>query len=297
MTPTQPLDFYGPQFLRFYGGLYVAALAASLVVRAVVRRSGAVATNDPHLDPYETAFLAGGGARVALVGISRLIDRGAVRASNGSIIVEQAVIGHSPGVPAVERAVLASPGSTSFRQLRQGLVASCETIRQTLESQGLLVAAAAVFFWRLVTWAGFGLILGLGVTKFAIGLSRDKPVSFLIVAGIVTVLTLAALLKTAPFRTLAGDRLLMGLKNARPNRRSRAASATMAGPSTVAEMAGLSVALYGMEALSHHPQYRQLQTMTGPTGNSSGSACSSGCGGGGSSCGGGGCGGCGGGGD
>jgi uncharacterized protein (TIGR04222 family) len=296
MTPNSPLDLRGPDFLLFYGVLYAIALAMSLVMRAVVRRAVTPHGDGSELDPYETAFLAGGGRRVALLGVSNLIDRGAleIRPHEMAVTPEGQ---HARAAHPVERAVLDARGGLTSADLRQRLVAPCETIRYTLLTAGLLVSDPAVAAWRVLTVIAFGVILAIAAMKVATGVSRDKPVGFLVVAGFATLVTVIVLMRNAPFRSQPGERLLRRLRHARPNRRK----ASPPGPSPVASIAGLGVALYGLDALAGHPQYRHLQQTMAPTTGGGGSSCSSGCGSsggdsGGSSCGGGGCGGCGGGG-
>jgi uncharacterized protein (TIGR04222 family) len=182
--------------------------------------------------------------------------------------------------------------------LRLRLVTPCETIRHTLQTAGLLVGDPAVAAWRVLTVVAFGVILALAAMKVATGVSRDKPVIFLVLAGFVTLVTVIACMRNPPFRSQPGEQLLRHLRNARPNRRKT--PPPQPGLSPVAGMAGFGVALYGLDALSGHPQYRHLQSTMAPSTGGGGSSCSSGCGSsggdsGGSSCGGGGCGGCGGG--
>jgi uncharacterized membrane protein YgcG len=136
-----------------------------------------------------------------------------------------------------------------------------------------------------------------GMPKILVGMSRHKPVLFLIIlCGISLVLAIIFFTQSC-IRTTRGDRALEYLRG---EHRSLEYSLIHGSPTTGAELA-LALGLFGTGLLIASPAFANLGPLMrrsyGSTGGSSGCGSGSGCGGG--SCGGGGgcgggCGGCGG---
>jgi uncharacterized protein (TIGR04222 family) len=130
-----------------------------------------------------------------------------------------------------------------------------------------------------------------GVVKIFVGISRDRPVTILVVLCIFSVIVAFGGFGRSVYRSRRGDRALGQLKEANAALQFQAGRRieNLAGDDLV-----LALGLFGMAILAGGPM-AGLQTALKPPVNSSGcgGGCgSSGCGGGG--CGGGGCGGCGG---
>jgi uncharacterized protein (TIGR04222 family) len=162
----------------------------------------------------------------------------------------------------------------------RGLVIE-EEAGKKLQRQAMLLAAV---------------VPAVGVIKIMIGISRDKPVAFLVILTIISVIVLFAAFGRRPLRSRFGDHVLKLLREQHSGlrRESGLAAVSPAHQGTLA----MAVGLYGMTMLSNTAiadEYRRLQqNYTSSSGDSGSSGCGSD-GGGGGGCGGG-CGGCGGGG-
>jgi hypothetical protein len=157
----------------------------------------------------------------------------------------------------------------------------------------------------------FALLL-LGISKILVGMSRGKPVGFLVVLCIITAIIGWCFLQVpVQQRSRYGDRILAKLRTQHANlRRAKASDSLEAEPQLA-----LAFALFGAVILKGSPlanltrdlyaspsssySKRSNRSGSGSTGiwwgGSDGGGGDGGCGGGGGGCGGGGCGGCGGG--
>jgi len=138
-------------------------------------------------------------------------------------------------------------------------------------------------------------VMVAGIVKIAVGLDRGKPVLFLVILVIVTLVAMLVRVSLVRRRTADGEALWREVRS--QGRRFLPSPATDAQPATVG-MVPMAVALMGVSALDL-PGFSPLhQALRRPGGDSSAGCGSGGCGGGGGgSCGGSsGCGGCGGGG-
>ena len=132
-------------------------------------------------------------------------------------------------------------------------------------------------------------LLVIGSIKVGVGISRDKPVLFLLIFMFFTLLLAISAAASTRRLTKSGSALLASMKSNRP----------------IAETGGdvcWNLAVWGPAALAGLPEFSGIQRdfarhANGGSSGDSGGGCgtSSGCGS--SGCGGGGCGGCGGGGD
>jgi hypothetical protein len=134
------------------------------------------------------------------------------------------------------------------------------------------------------------IVLITGFIKIGIGVSRDKPVGFLIFLSVVTGVLLILFCRPG-LRTSQGSSTLNAMREANTSLQSNAAiSLTTLAAADVA----LAFALWGPSMLTGL-RLTPLHDMLIASGGSVGSGCGSGGGCGGGGCGGGGCGGCGGG--
>jgi uncharacterized protein (TIGR04222 family) len=130
-----------------------------------------------------------------------------------------------------------------------------------------------------------------GAAKINVGMSRGKPVAFLVVLTVVAAVTAVAFLNAPQRRSRTGDDVLRMLRDRyaalEATARTRSESVT---PNDLA----LSVGLFGVAVLygtAHASLVRAMAPQSSGDGSGGGSDGGGGCGGG---CGGGGCGGCGG---
>lgn len=307
-----PFDLPGKQFLTGYIILIFLGICTSAFLRWYFRGGAAKSYPTNPLDPYETAYLAGGGGQVVDALLAKLYSQGHLKADEGtSSLVAGTPLpadAHSLEVAALER-IGAGCKVGKVRKTLLGLKMPTERLYE----QGLLLRHRLA---RYVPSLVMAIILSIGVVKIWVGLQRNAPVSWLVLFCLgVFVVNLVFLFKSA-FRSREGDFVLDEMRRRNAQLRSGVLYPQYANGETHA----MAVALFGVGVLSAGslPYYRDLfpnkpQRAEGGSGCSSsgcsssgctssgcttsgctssgGSGCGSGCGGGG------GCGGCGGGGD
>src|SRR5262245_30278510 len=175
-----PFDLTGPAFLVLY-----VAISAIVIAMSRHYRHRAESGPVPKLelsDPYLVAYLRGGEQEVLKLGGVTLIDHGllvvegqAVRQADPSSAgqtlhpLEQALI-RKIGAPTRADAIFSAP------ELKK----ACLPYRTKLEKAGLLPDArtrSARLSRCLLTVA---ILVTIGLTKVAIGISRDRPTAFLL---------------------------------------------------------------------------------------------------------------------
>ncbi|MGC4014506.1 MAG: TIGR04222 domain-containing membrane protein [Luteolibacter sp.] len=304
-------DWAGPQFLVFYVAAFVvAAIWTNLRSMRLAKRFEGAHHPRKLTDPFDVAFLAGGVSRVVQLAVARLLKldlitwqkrwTGEYLGSTGKPVRESL----HPVESALVTRLLGS------KEIGVGEAFACcrsraMEIENRLAAAGLRPTAAekASAGWQSIL--PMLLLMAVGVIKLVIGLYRDKPVAFLVVALIFTFIVTMAMMQTllnrAGILTTAGREMLAELRS------DQATASREIGFSPELPVWSMGVALAGAYAITGiadadaiaNSLNRHLSQPTnggGSSGASCGtsSGCSSGCGG---SCGGGGCGGCGGGGD
>lgn len=302
MTPASiPLfDWDGPSFLGFYAVAFVVALIWSLRRRSQANAcfglpgAAHVALNDP----YEIAFLAGGVPRCTQVALVKLMVSGAVAVRRTRILGNArlvAVAAVAPDANQAERALYHSIRSRGEKGLPlegicQSVAPALSGVEARLAKLGLRPTSSetAGRGFRVVMPL-MGLIL-IGVVKVVIGLSRDKPVWFLVIFLFITLMVAVMVASTRKKLTPQGEELLLRMRAERGSFRG-GLEATLC-----------TVALGGIAAAAGDPLLAGLDatvrneiSKVGLAGGSGGDASGCGTSGCGSSGCGGGCGGCGGG--
>ncbi|HEX8322834.1 MAG TPA: TIGR04222 domain-containing membrane protein [Tepidisphaeraceae bacterium] len=278
-----PLDLSGPEFLKLYAILVVATTVGALVVRWAVTQTSAGPLD--RLDAYEMGYLAGGPARVVLVAVTGLLQQGSARLERLSGRLTVLVFPNDPTLDAVRRRLADLAGEpVACRTLHATLAGQNGLIRQTLQTQSLVVRDESVWLYRMAATLLFVCLIGLGIAKITVGLERNRPVLFLAVMTLAAVGIMIVLLRTVPRLTRGGRQTLRQLRAQRPRQYGRTPNDE-------------TVALWGVDVFSGQRGFESIHayfhtpTLTGSGGSG---GCSSGGGSGGSSCGGGGgCGGCG----
>lgn len=294
-----PLDFTGPEFLMFFGGSWLALFVATLFWRSLHR--GGEPADTRELTPEEVACLAHGPNRAIRATIAGMLHGGELGIESRSRWSDTAKNLHLESaaaepvldgdIAAAVRGVCAA-GGTSLAEVERdpSVTQAAEGVRQRLQSLGWLIDDARVAQARWLPVAAFGGLLLLGLAKIAVGLSRERPVEFLVLFCIATAFT-----------------ILWAWRPSRQTRAGEALTATLqaqhrTAPTESATDLALVAGLFGAVALTDArlEPYRKVWQADAPSGGSGG--CGSGCGGGAGGCGGGGdggggCGGCGGGGD
>ena len=294
-----PLDLPGPEFLPLIALLLATAIIGAGVLRRLLR-----APDDgspyPELDAYEVAVLAGDEKLAMQTAICEMTVAGQLALDNASGRLR--VVEHErPGVvhPLAQAIYdgLANREVAGIGDAYNAGQLEAARIGVKLESLKLLETPQTSMAARWIPGLLCGGVALFGATKIAVGLSRDKPVAFLVV------LTIAAIVATAIFlrpmkRSLRGNNLLRKLQREHPHHNQSNDLFTRP-PGDVA----MGIALFGLAALATGPggiadlhRWLRPQAAGGTGCTSAGTGCGAGCGGGGG--GGGcssGCGGCGGG--
>ena len=276
MTGLGPLDLHGPAFLLLYAELALIAVLASFLIPPFLRpegRSGRPADED------ELALLAGGRQRFAEVVVVCLLAAGAAIVQAGGTLQ---IRDQRSAKTLAERRVVALASPANWNAVIETLAGPAETGERRLEEKGLRIDTATALHLRQIQTAPLALLFALGLAKWIVGWMRERPVGYLTVLLVLTLIALLLRYNVLDRRTRAGKRALA-------DARFGAARLRRAMPS---DEAALAVALFGTSVLlgSYLSDFHKMRSPA--TGGDSGtSGCSGGGGGGG--CGGGGCGGCG----
>jgi uncharacterized protein (TIGR04222 family) len=302
-------DWKGPEFLKFYAVMFGIALGwifwrFAAWSRAQNERAAQIEVPS---DVYEIAALTGGTERMAQAAVVSLANTGTI-SLGGEGGKQLQVSGPLPETAhPVERSVYEKLLGQEAMPARAAvcLVAELTDLQQVANRQ----PGAGEFPSRppIRMMLPLGLVFVMGVTKLIIGLSREKPVGFLVLMLLGTAIT-AVLVQIARHKTKSWQqRLQQQLQLRSASLRQDVLGAE--GTSHAGSVLALTAALFGVGALSNTMLADYVPLLAPPplpprrVGSEGGSGCGSdggssgGDGGGGGGCGGGGCGGCGGGGD
>ena len=273
-TADNPLDWNGSDFLILYIAMAGLCAIATFFWRRHLRDNGA-GGNDVALDTWDIAYLAGGAERVMDCAVARLMRDKVVVWDAASKRLKMSVT-TTLDDPLLERIARHLMIEGNPRKLARRLEPEFSRIRDRLAARGLLLEPAAKVRAAWLPSVLPALLLVIGAAKVMIGLSRGKPVAFLIILMIVIGIATLLTARSTSARSLAGDRALSALK------KRHAHTARAPRPDDLP----LAVALAGTAVLATTPYsaYHQFrQPSSGSNGDSSsGSSCS----GGGSGCGG-----------
>jgi len=301
------LDYRGGDFLVFYACGFGIALLASLVLAKV--SAGLLSTpprGEPLREPYLIAALGGGPQRVADAALAALFSRGMleVHPQGRTHVMRRAAGGTTGRVHPVEERLLGALPQ-DLRSVRKVLAPAAEKLRTDLETAGFMLRSGQRTQIQLIAAVPLLLMMVVGVLKVVAGMERAKPVGFLVLGLLLTLLVMAVLLSKITRRTPAGQREWSRLRQPAAKAPHLTAATASSGQDT-GSMAAMAVALAGTCALAdagYAPLYQALAARTSAasagcgTSGCGASGCSDGGAGDGGGDGGGGCGGCGGGGD
>lgn len=305
-----PLDFAGPKFLVFYIiTLIVATLIATRLRRWLITSGEQVIAWRIALDPYEAACLRGGAKQAIETAIAMLVHRKALETSKAQRAVK--ISGPLPqGAHWFERAVYSTVNAKkvctiSALRISRLLLDDVARITERLKEMGLLISDKRWSVVRTIPTLVMVAVLVLGFAKIVVGVSRNRPVGFLVFLCFIALIIALMFLNQRPETGLRGQ---MALKELRAENAALEATARTQPQLLASHDIALALGLFGVGALAFaDDSWSDLRaTLTPPpssSSSSSGSSCgssscsssscsSSSCG---SSCGGGGCGGCGGG--
>jgi uncharacterized protein (TIGR04222 family) len=273
-----PLDWTGTEFLTLYVPLLVVGFFVAKALRRPPRPPGEPLQLGKRLDPYEVALLHGLRHFRDAVAAS-LIHRGVFRVEGNELLASKTPpLDMTP----LERNVLRASGRQPLSPalLATALEPEAARVREQLIQKGLLISKDQDRETRRTPLILFGLVLALGVAKTVVGLSRDKPVSWLIFLLVVGFIGWALIAKQKRGRTPLGDMVLADLATEHAALRTTAAAEGSLPTLSGTEVA-LAVALFGTTALASTqmmPLRQYLQPMSPATSTSGGG--DFGCGGG-----------------
>jgi uncharacterized protein (TIGR04222 family) len=315
-----PINLSGPNFLIFY---FCFSVIVILAVRHYRHRAESGPAPKMELsDPYLIAYLRGGEKEVLRLGVITLIDRGLLTVDGATIRqTEQEIL--RDAINPLEYEVLKKfsiPARAASILEDATLKEACAPYGGKLEQAGLIPDESTVADRISRFLVAAGILVAIGLPKIFIGISRDRPVAFLIILMIAAVVVTA--ITSFPRLTRRGQLALEDIQTLYAYLRDRASDLRRG--SATPEMMMLAAA-FGIAALAptEYAFARSIFTRHSSSGCSScgsysgfscgssvsesggsscgssgsdsgGSSCgSSGSDSGGSSCGGGGCGGCG----
>jgi len=293
------LDLPGPQFLGVFIPILAVAWILGSIARRMIKPGGRASTEVPELTSIEAAYLAGG-SRLALAALmTSLAQRKAVsfnaRTRGVTVVAETVTSENYYGGRLYTRM---GKDERTLESLEDDADQVFADLPERLKRLGLLVADDRRWIPQATILAIMGAALAVGVIKVAIGLSRGRPVSILLVVIGLGVVGLVKLLAHLPERSSLGDKVLKRLRHRsaglevstakRPERlapNDLALAVALYGPSmiSVGPVAGLA------QALRPRPPMAKSGTSSTSRSDCGTNSCGGSCGGG---CGGGGCGGC-----
>ena len=256
-----PLDWSGTPFLELMAVLSAVSLVVAFNKREAIRSEGGDQRTGRPLDAIETAFLVGGAARAA-----------------DAAIVERFDTPLADAVPVLR-------GERKEAAWRRDEVARLQYrlagVHASLVDRGLVPSEERCGRIRVAVLKALSPVMLLGLVKLAVGLSRDRPVGFLVIL-LVMLVAAGFAIGARPRRTRLGDAALALCRE----KAARAARAPMPGELALAfALAGPAV-LAGTSAAPYGVLLRKLNDSGDGGGGDGGGD------GGGGGCGGGGCGGC-----
>jgi uncharacterized protein (TIGR04222 family) len=260
-----PFSLDGAHFLLLYAALLLATLLLCRHAAGRLRPEG-------HLqrltDPDSLALLAGGTQRVAEAAVTRLMAAGQWRHADQDRFVPGGKAG--PVASSLDRALLGLPMPVRWRDVSKVAAVEGKPLRHRLEMQHLLLDAEQRAQLRLVQALPPVALLAFGALRLAQGIPADKPVGYLTLLMVLTLVLLIRNLVIDP-RSRAGIAAVKAAQDA--HRRLR-----LAAPDAEA---GLAVALFGTVVLtgSWLETLHRLRSSSGGVGADTSADGDGGCGG------------------
>ncbi len=267
-----PLNMRGSDFLSFFAFAAVAAIAVALALRWQARRAPSGAHPNANLDPYETAYLRESPALAVRAALANLVSQGAMQLTPGSTF-ERVSPSSRAAHPLEEAILLAGANPASAMTIERRVRPALDSIANGLVEKGLLVGPSERNMAAIGTLALLA-AAAIGVAKVVVGISRDRPVLFLVMMVAALVIVMFALMSRRLHRTRAGDEAIENMKN-RYRREAMIAQSQAGPPADTAPDARrgpapamayggfdpitMMVALYGMNMLMHHPTLAPMQ--------------------------------------
>ncbi|MFM7150310.1 MAG: TIGR04222 domain-containing membrane protein [Gemmataceae bacterium] len=303
-----PFDLSGPDFLRLMMSLSIPFFIVGLFLRWFLAEPDDAEMTPSELDPTEVAFLGGGSSQAMNVGLLNLLQSKSIQLDDANRTIskqESLPTNATPLEKAIYQVIEKAEGPVPLQTLQENVSEDLQQVREKLQSFGYLASNRAQTNARWIPFLWMGCLIIFAGIKVVVGLSRGKPVGFLLFGSLVFIVVSAFVFLRPIFRTSRGKNFLKSLREQHAALRSTSSSnASGLAPADLALAAGLfGMTVLAGTAYAHHEKTlfpRQTSSNAGFWGGESScgsSSCGSSSSCGGSSCGGGGCGGCGGGGD
>lgn len=296
VIPIGPLDWTGPDFLKWYSGVLIGGIIAAFLLRHILWPDDADVPED--LRYYEVACLKGNWKLAVNSVLAKFLAYKDVVADVHATetrfrMSDSTRKGDDEFENSVARSLEDSAGLT-MTKLHNELQSPGEQLEESLRKRGLLTgnasyALAARAFSFLIMLA----VSGVGIAKVNVGVSRGKPVGFLVAMLIIPSL-LGIWFLIRPRLTATSRGWLRNQVRERAGLKDDVGAAFRT-PDNIALGTALfgAAALVGTELLPLKTAWQANRVELGASGCGTAGCGGGGCGGGG----GGGCGGCGGGGD
>lgn len=217
------LDLSGPEFLGFYGLVTLAMVGLRGAFSLALRRPNVVPPEGELADlhVYEVAYLAGGAPAAIRAAVTTLLHEGALEAVGKAVRANKAIREQPhPGKVQSELYLSTHPLDTailnraslalgvSVVELNEAEEATADRLSQRLEHRVMLIPNRWTELARTLLPLVFAGVVGIGAARLWLGISRGRPVAFVVVA-----LGIAAFLgfwvaQPFPRRTKKGDQAL-----------------------------------------------------------------------------------------
>ena len=207
-----PLDFSGSEFLTFYFLLSTVVIAAAYGLRCYLRSPGeARDQKNLALDVYETAYLAEGKNRVIDTAILHLVQKKYVVVELGKLTLTLRARIEDLSHPLEQAVIKAIRSDKHINQLRAAVTGEIQVIRDRLRDLGLLLSQKQALKVQIYPVILIASLVGLGIAKISVGVSRGKPVGFLIAMCFVIAVVGLGFWLILSRRSRFGDRFLTSL--------------------------------------------------------------------------------------
>ncbi len=287
-----PFELHGTEFLAFY--VVVGAIAVGLEYVWIRALEGGPLPALPMTDPYQIAYLRGGAEEALKIVALSLIDRGLLKAGDGTLGAEEKA--HEWVRRRIEKAVLrlySMPGDVTRMPADADCREACRGYQETLDSHGL-IAGSAVLWRRLPAFLlAAAILVFVGLLKFNIALAEGRDNLAFLVAAMVG-FGYVSLQMFRRHTTRQGEAMLADLRSLFSRLRGRSETLRQGGATNEA---ALLAAVFGVSAVPRdlfpgirglYPkrQKRRDSSCSGGCSSSSGgcgsscSSCGGGCGGG-----------------
>jgi uncharacterized protein (TIGR04222 family) len=216
---SNPLNYTGSEFLSFYFQLSILVIFLAYCLRYYLRLPSNTPIQTPrNLDPYEVAYFVDGERRVVDTAIASLFQRNHITIEPKQRRLDWTGPIEDLAHPVEQEVAKAIQLYGFIDSIPKSNYYSSSTIRDRLQNWDLLVKPQQAFIAKLYPTLLIACLLGLGIAKILIGLSRGKPVGFLIVMCVIIAIAGLFFSQKKIHRSRYGDRFLNNLRNHLPSK-------------------------------------------------------------------------------